>query len=207
MGKQLDWLLVVQRLRRVAEAGLTYSESPYDRERYTQLTRLASEIAEAGLDASANVVEEILKAERGYPTPKVDVRAVIPRDGKILLVKEAADGRWALPGGWADVGETPSQCTAREVLEETGYVVRPVKLLALFDKSKHGHPRELWWTYKAIFLCDLVGGAPEPSHETLEVGFFAENEIPPLSLPRTTPGLVARMFEHLRDRDLPTDFD
>jgi len=194
-------------LRRVAEAGLAYSDNPYDRERYTQLTRLAAEIAEAGLGASADVIEEILKAERGYPTPKVDVRAVVPRDGKILLVKEAADGRWALPGGWADVGETPAECTAREVLEEAGYVVKPAKLLALFDKSKHEHPREFWWIYKAFFLCHLVGGAPQPSHETLEVGFFAEGEIPPLSLHRTTEGQLRRMFEHLRNPTLDTDFD
>jgi ADP-ribose pyrophosphatase YjhB (NUDIX family) len=204
---KLDWLVVVQRLRRVAEAGLTYSDNPYDRERYSELVRLASEIAGAGLDDSAEGIEEILRAERGYPTPKVDVRAVVPQDGKILLVKEAADGRWALPGGWADVGETASEVTAREVLEEAGYVAKPVKLLALFDKSKHEHPRDFWWTYKAIFLCELTGGTPRPSHETLEVGFFGENEIPALSLERTTPGQIARMFEHLRNPDLPTDFD
>jgi ADP-ribose pyrophosphatase YjhB (NUDIX family) len=204
---KLDWLLVVQRLRRVAEAGLAYSDNPYDRERYAELVRLASEIVGAGMDVSADVIDEILKAERGYPTPKVDVRAVVPRDGKILLVREAADGRWALPGGWADVGETASEVTEREVLEEAGYVAKPVKLLALFDKSKHEHPRDLWWTYKAIFLCELSGGAPRPSHETLEVGFFGENELPLLSLPRTTPGQLARMFAHLRNPDLPTDFD
>jgi ADP-ribose pyrophosphatase YjhB (NUDIX family) len=207
MQKRVDWLLVVQRLRRVAEAGLAYSDNPYDRERYTQLMRLASEIAETGMDASAHVIEELLKAERGYPTPKFDVRAVVPRDGKVLLVKEAADGRWAFPGGWADVGETPAQCTAREVHEETGYSVKPEKLLALFDKSKHGHPRDVWWIYKAFFLCRLEGGAPEPSHETLEIGFFGEDEIPPLSLDRTTPSQVAKMFVHLRDPERPTDFD
>lgn len=207
MDKRLDWLLVVQRLRRVAEAGLTYSENPYDRERYMQLVRLASEVAAAGMDAPADVVQEILKAERGYPTPKVDVRAVVPRDGKILLVKEAADGRWALPGGWADVGETASEVTVREVLEEAGFTVRAVKLIALFDKSKHEHPKDIWWTYKAFFQCELLGGDPRPSHETLEVGFFGENEIPPLSLERTTPGQLARMFAHLRNPSLPTDFD
>jgi len=207
MDKRLDWLLVVQRLRRVAEAGLAYSENPYDRERYTQLVRLASEVAAAGTDTSVDVIEEILKAERGYPTPKVDVRAVVPRDGKILLVKEAADGRWALPGGWADVGETASEVTVREVFEETGFTVRAVKLVALFDKSRHEHPKDIWWTYKAIFRCELSGGDPRPSHETLEVGFFAENDLPPLSLERTTPGQLDRMFVHLRNPDLPTDFD
>jgi ADP-ribose pyrophosphatase YjhB (NUDIX family) len=207
MKKRLDWLDVVQRLRRVADAGLTYSKSPYDLERYTQLTRLASEIAEAGLDASADGIEEILRAERGYPTPKVDVRAVVPRQGKILLVKEASDGFWALPGGWADVGETASEVTAREVLEETGYTVKPTKLLALLDKSKHDHPRDIWWTYKAFFLCDLIGGTPQASHETLECRFFDESQIPPLSLERTTAGQLRRMFEHLREPNLAADFD
>lgn len=207
MEKRLDWLLVMQRLRRVAEAGLMYCENPYDRERYGQLTRLAAEIAESGLDASADAIEEMLRAERGYPTPKVDVRAVVPRDGKILLVKEAADGRWALPGGWADVGETASQCTAREVLEETGYTVKPHKLLALLDKSKHEHPRDMWWTYKAIFLCELLGGDPRASHETVDMAFFGEDEIPPLSVERTTEGQLRRMFEHVRNPGWPTDFD
>lgn len=207
MSRIVDWLDVVQRLRRIAEAGLAYTESPYDRERYEQLTRLTAEIASTGLDASADRVEEILRAEPGYPTPKVDVRAVVPREGKLLLVREAADGRWALPGGWADVGESPAEVTAREIQEETGYIARPVKVLALLDKSRHGHPRDLWWTYKVFFLCTLTGGAARPSHETVDCGFFDEGEIPPLSLERNTESQIRRMFEHLRDPSLPTDFD
>lgn len=207
MKTGVDWLDVVQQLRRIAQAGLAYSEGPYDRERYAQLTRLAAEITAAHADASADRIEEILRAEPGYPTPKVDVRAVVPREGKLLFVKEAADGRWALPGGWADIGESASEVTAREVLEETGYTAEPRRLLALLDKSKHAHPRDLWWTYKVFFLCRLTGGEARPSHETLEVAFFGPDELPPLSLERNTEEQVRRMFVHAENPTLPTDFD
>lgn len=203
----MDWLDVVQELQRVAQAGLTYSTGAYDAERYQSLLGLAARIAAAPLGGSVDRVEQMLRAERGYATPKVDVRAVVPRDDGILFVRESADGLWALPGGWADIGSTPSEMAAREVHEETGYVVKPVKLLAVFDKSKHEHPRDVWWTYKLFFLCDLKGGEPRTSHETLETRFFEEPNLPPLSLPRNTPGQLARMFEHLRHPDRPTDFD
>ena len=205
--KPLDWLDVVQRLRRIADAGLAYSENPYDRERYAELVRLNAEIAAAALHESPEELHRLLRAERGYPTPKVDVRAVVPRDGKILLVKEASDGRWSLPGGWADVGETAAEVTAREVLEETGYEVAPKKLLALLDKSKHDHPKSLWWTYKVFFLCNLVRGSPRASHETTDVGFFGKDEIPPLSEERLTEAQLRRMFEHVEDGGLAADFD
>lgn len=207
MKKPIDWFDVVHRLRRIAEAGLAYSENPYDLERYKELTRLNAEIAAAGFDANVDAVEGILRAERGYPTPKVDVRAVVPRAGKVLFVKEASDGRWALPGGWADVGESASEVTVREVLEETGFIVRATKLLALLDKTKQGHPGGLFWTYKAFFLCTLTGGSPRTSHETTEVGFFGKDEIPPLSLERNTEAVIRRMFEHVENPDLPADFD
>src|SRR5262249_10889828 len=118
-----------------------------------------------------------------------------------------ADGLWALPGGWADIGATPRENLAREIFEETGYVAVPSKLLALLDKSKHEHPRDLYWTYKIFCRCDLVGGVPKTSLETLEVGFFGRDELPPLSIPRNTSAQVLRMFEHLDRPDLPTDFD
>jgi len=203
----MDWLDVVHELQRIAQAGLTYSENPFDRDRYSRLLRLAAEVAAAPLDGPVERVEEILRAERGYATPKIDVRAVVPRAGKVLMVREVTDGRWALPGGWADIGSPPKEMAAREVLEETGYVVTPVKLLALFDKSKHDHPRDIWWTYKLFFLCELEGGEPTTSYETTEIEFFGEEELPTLSLPRNTAGQLARMFEHLRNPGLPTDFD
>ncbi len=204
----MDWLEVVQALQRIAQAGLTYTEGPFDRERYSELMRIAAEIAAAAWQSPVAAVEDVLRADKGYATPKVDVRAVVPKDGKLLFVRESADGLWSLPGGWADIGSTPREMAAREVLEETGYVVEPMRLLALYDKSRHReHPRELHWVYKVMIECKLVSGAPKTSHETTEIAFFGKDELPPLSLPRITRAQVQRMFEHVENPGLPPDLD
>jgi ADP-ribose pyrophosphatase YjhB (NUDIX family) len=203
----MDWLDVVRTLQRIGQAGLAYTEGVYDRERYTQLLDLAAKIGAAALGGPITRMEEALSAEKGYPTPKVDVRAVVPKNGELLFVRETADGLWSLPGGWADIGSSPAEMVAREVLEESGYIVVPTKLLALLDKSKHAHPRELHWVYKVFCLCELRGGEARASHETHEAAFFGRDALPPLSLPRVTPSQVALMFEHLDHPDRPTDFD
>jgi ADP-ribose pyrophosphatase YjhB (NUDIX family) len=202
--QRLSW---VQRLQTITQAGLTYARDPYDRQRYEQLQELAAEIAASLVNAPAHPWLEILRAEKGYATPKVDVRAVVEREGKLLFMREAQDGLWSLPGGWADIGESPSQIAEREVLEETGFQVKAVKLLALLDKARHDHPPEFWYCYKLFVRCELRGGAPTRSIETLDVAFFGANELPPLSTPRVTEAQVRRMFEHLAAPELPTDFD
>ena len=148
--------------------------------------------------------------KQSYPTPKVDVRGVVFRDGRILLVRELTDGRWALPGGWADVGESLAEAVVREVREESGYTTRAVKLLAVSNLGRYQDGRPLRPNiYKLFVRCELV--AEEPGQligaETGEAGFFAEDELPELSAPRGTPAQLARIFEHGRRPDLPTDFD
>jgi len=203
--QRLAW---VQRLQTISQAGLTYARDPFDRQRYEQLQGLAAEIAASIAADPLETFLEVIRAEKGYATPKVDVRAVVEQGGKLLFMRESQDGRWALPGGWADIGESPSQIAEREVFEETGYRVRATKLLAVYDKAKHDHPPEFWYCYKLFVRCELVGGAPiEHGIETLAIGFFGASELPPLSTPRVTAGQVARMFEHLSAPDLPTDFD
>ncbi|HEX3855071.1 MAG TPA: NUDIX hydrolase [Polyangiaceae bacterium] len=202
--QRLAW---VHRLQTITQAGLTYARDPYDRQRYEQLQELAAEIAASITPATADPWLEIIRAEKGYATPKVDVRAVVEREGKLLFMRESQDGLWALPGGWADIGESPSQIAEREVLEETGFDVKAVKLLALFDKARHEHPHEFWYCYKLFVRCELHGGAPTRSIETLDVAFFGPDELPPLSTPRVTEGQVRRMFEHIAHPELPTDFD
>jgi ADP-ribose pyrophosphatase YjhB (NUDIX family) len=132
---------------------------------------------------------------------------VVFRDGAILLVKERQDGLWALPGGWADVNESPSEAVVREVFEESGYQTRAIKLLALYDRRKHAHPPHLYHIYKLFFCCELLGGTPAPSLETEAVGFFQEHALPELSIMRVTPAQIARLFEHYRHPNWPTDFD
>lgn len=203
----MNHLAWVQRLQTITQAGLTYAKDPYDRQRYEQLQELAAEIASSINNSATEPWLAIIRAEKGYATPKVDVRAVVARDDQLLFMRESHDGLWSLPGGWADIGESPSQIAEREVLEETGFEVKANKLLAVYDKARHDHPPEFWYCYKLFVRCELRGGAPTRGIETLDTAFFGPHEIPPLSTPRVTEAQVRRMFAHLAEPEWPTDFD
>jgi len=202
--KWLDW---ATRLQAIAQTGLTFAHDPYDVERYEALREIAAEMLSAGSDAELSYIRGLFAEQAGYATPKVDVRGAVFRDHMILLVKERSDGCWTLPGGWADVGDSPSDAVTREIAEESGYLTRAVKLLALYDRNKHGHPPHPFHVYKLFFLCELIGGAAAASDETEEVGFFTEDGLPELSLTRLMPSQVARLFAHYRHPEWPTDFD
>jgi ADP-ribose pyrophosphatase YjhB (NUDIX family) len=137
----------------------------------------------------------------------VDVRAAVFREGRILLVKESGDEDWSLPGGWADIGESPSEAAARETLEESGYKVRPVRLLAAYDRDRHAHPPIYYHVYKLVFLCEILDEAPSTEVDAEEVRFFGEDELPELSISRVTPAQVSRFFEQHCNPNLSTDFD
>ncbi len=201
------WLEWVKKLQAIAQNGLTYSENPFDIERFKSLQAIAAEIMATYTNVEHSYILDLFAREVGYATPKVDVRAAVFRDNTILLVKERSDGGWTLPGGWGDVGESPSEVAVKEAYEESGYQTRAVKLLAVYDRDKQGHPPFPYYIYKLFFLCELVGGSPSPSIETESVEFFPEDGIPELSLGRVTPAQITRLFEHYRNPDLPTDFD
>jgi ADP-ribose pyrophosphatase YjhB (NUDIX family) len=148
---------------------------------------------------------DLLSLETGPATPKVDVRAAVFRDGRILLVKEP-DG-WSVPGGWADVGESASEAAARETLEESGYRVRPLRLLAAYDRDRRGHPPITYHVYKLVFLCEILEETPSLDVDTEGVGFFGVQELPELSVSRVTRAQISRFFEQHRDPDQPADFD
>jgi ADP-ribose pyrophosphatase YjhB (NUDIX family) len=152
-------------------------------------------------------INNLLEGQTGYATPKIDARGVVFQGDSILLVKELSDGGWTLPGGWVDVNERPSHAVEREVFEESGYRVRAVKLLALFDRNLHGHPPHAFSIWKHFFLCELTGGAPADSIETAGAQFFTRDAIPPLSIQRTTMEELDCMYEHHQDPGRPTDFD
>jgi ADP-ribose pyrophosphatase YjhB (NUDIX family) len=205
--KQSKWLAWAQRIQAISQTGLTYSKDAYDLERYRQLRQIAVEIAADHLGASREEVAAAFALGSGYPTPMVDIRAVVFQGEQLLFVRERAAGLWSLPGGWADVGESPGEVAVRETLEETGYRVRSSKLLAVFDKAKHGHPPSLDYVYKLFVLCQLEGGTRETSLETDAVAFFDKDSLPDLESGRVTVAQVNRMFEHHADPTLPTDFD
>jgi ADP-ribose pyrophosphatase YjhB (NUDIX family) len=203
--KWLDW---ARRLQALAQTGLTHAHTPFDRERYDELLEIAAEMMACQSDGDLRAVRHLFAEQEGYATPKVDVRGVVFKDGKLLLVKERRDGCWTLPGGWADVDDTPSEAVVREVFEESGYRTKAMKLLAVWDRTRHGHePPSLFRTYKIFILCELLGGAPADSIETEGAEFFAQDSIPRLSLPRVTPCQIARLFEHARHPEWPADFD
>jgi len=203
-----DWLTWARRLQAISQSGLTYCQDKFDIQRYHETRSIAAEIMAAGSNASsAESLENLFAQQSGYATPKVDIRAAAFQDNKILLVRELQDGGWTLPGGWADVGEPPSIAAAREVREESGYHVRITKLAAVHDGNLHGHPPFAFHSYKLFFLAEVTGGGPQDSHETADATFFAETNLPPLSLVRVTPVQIALMFDYLRHPELPTSFD
>ncbi|HZR43399.1 MAG TPA: NUDIX hydrolase [Ktedonobacteraceae bacterium] len=203
------WLQWAKALQAMAQTGLTYAKDPYDIERYTALREIAFEIMEIHSDADIEQIRAIFQYETGYANPKVDVRAAIFRDDTILLVKERSDGGWTLPGGWADVGDSPSESAVREAWEESGYRVRATRLLAVYDRDKerHGHPPLPYQIYKLFFECEIIGGAPTSSSETDGVAFFSLDDLPPLSLTRITPVQIKRLFELHQQPELGADFD
>ncbi|MCA9887557.1 MAG: NUDIX hydrolase [Anaerolineae bacterium] len=203
-----NWLAWSRRLQAIAQIGLTFSQDPYDIERYHQIRDIASEIAAAHTGLDAQTITDLYNQEKGYMTPKVDVRGVVVNPQReLLLVREASDGLWTLPGGWADVHDTPAQAVEREIKEESGYDARAIKLLAAYDRDTQGHPPIPYSVYKLFFLCELQGGNAQTSHETDEIGFFALDALPPLSIGRVNARQIHRFYEHIQQPDLPTDFD
>ena len=206
-NKQLKWLKWVSDIQALAQSGLAYPTSDYDKERYIKLSQLAAELAAECSGQDPIDVANLFLLEKGYATPKIDVRAFVLKDDHCLLVKERADGLWTLPGGWADVNESPSEAVIRETKEESGYDVTVRKLLALWDKQKHlDHPPEWPHVYKCFFHCDIVGGEPAENLEIAEIRFFNINQLPPLSTPRVTTRQIARLYALVGD-DKPTAFD
>ncbi len=201
------WLRWIKRLQAIAQDGLTYSNDDYDLGRYEQLRELASEMLAAHSTGTLEEARDLLALETGPATPKVDVRAVVFKADRILLVKEPDEAGWSVPGGWADVGESPSEAAARETLEESGYRVEPVKLLAAYDRDRRGHPPMVYHVYKLVYLCEILVEEPLSDVDTEGMRFFGEQEIPELSVTRVTQAQISRFFEQHRDPNLPTDFD
>ena len=168
---------------------------------------IAADMVAFHTQRSLEDLKENFLAQPGYATVKVDVRGAVVRDGKILLVKEIVDGKWTMPGGWADVGETPSESVAREVWEESGFKVKPTKVIAVLDANRQGRPLEFYHAFKIIFLCEILEGKATPSEETSEVDFFSFDDLPELSKNRTSPAHIEEIRAHIADPDKVAAFD
>ena len=202
--KWLDW---AKQLQSLAQAGLAYSKDIYDVERFELIRNISVEMLSQQTGMEMTVIKDLFASETGYATPKVDIRAVIFKDNKILMVKENSDGSWSLPGGWADIGLTPSEVAVKEVKEESGFDVKAVKLLAVMDMKCHPHPPSPFHIYKMFIQCEIIGGQPMKGVETSAVEFFAENKLPPLSIARNTQTQIEMAFKHLYNPKEPVYFD
>ena len=206
-GRLPRWLAWARELQTLAQTGLAFSTTGYDKERYRRLTEIAAEITAENTFLAAGDLARVFMCHPGYATPKIDVRGAVVRDGRILLVQERSDQRWCMPGGWADVGEGPSAMVIREVQEESGYLVKPGKVVGVFDANREGRPLEFYHAYKIVFLCDIIGGEPRGSDETLAAEFFPFSNLPPLSSNRTSVRHLAEVLAHVDDPHRPVAFD
>ncbi len=186
----------IKRIQTLAEIGLEYSENTFDRERYDELRDIALTMLEKMTNLPIEIIIPVIEEKNGYKTPKVDVRAVVFNEkGEILLVQEKADNRWAMPGGWSDISYSPKEVAEKECMEEAGITVKASKLLAVIDKQKHHMTPAFEYVYKIFLLCEKQDDNISTGPETNDVGWFSENELPELSIPRNNDFVLRLMFE------------
>lgn len=202
----IKWLEWAKQLQAIAQAGLTYSKDQYDLERFQQIRDISVEIMSEYTNMDTKSIRELFVNETGYATPKVDIRAVIFNNEQILMVREKLDGKWALPGGWADIGLSPSEVAVKEAKEESGFDVRAKRLLAVHDKKCHPHPPSPYHVYKIFIECEIIGGHAKVGAETSEVKFFGEKDLPDLSIERNTESQIILAFRH-RDSVTQVELD
>ena len=196
MNKQIELLQLAKQVQALAENGLHFSESDWDLDRYTNLEEISLRMISLISGLTNETIEMATPERNGYRTPKVDIRCVIFNEkDEILMVKERVDSRWSLPGGWCDVGYTPTEVAEKEAEEEAGIRVKAGRLLAVFDKKCHDHPEDLFYSYKIFLECVAESFEIKTGMETLDVGFFAQDALPELSTPRNTAGQIDRMFD------------
>lgn len=201
------WLTWAKRLQSIAQAGITYSKDKYDIERFQEIRELSSEILSNYTDISKEKVKDLFCNETGYQTPKVDVRCAIFINNKILLVKENLDNKWSLPGGWAEVNLSIKENAIKESFEEAGINVKPKKLIALLDKSKHSTTLNPYGIYKAFVLCEFINGDFKENIETDESRLFSLDNLPTLSTERNNYDQIKMCFDFNENQNLDTIFD
>lgn len=207
MNENIKWLDWARRIQSISQTGLEFAHNEYDIERNKKLEKIAAEIVAEHSNLREAEILEIFLNQKGYATPKVDVRTAIVKDDKLLLVKEVSDGKWAMPGGWADVGDMPSQAAVREAKEESGFDIEVIKVVGIYDSNRRAENLELFHAVKIVFLCKITGGSAVPSFETPDVKFFAFDELPELSYNRTNSKHIGHILAHLKEPNLHTYFE
>lgn len=201
------WLQWAREIQSLCQTGLAFASNEYEISRYKRLMEISAEITSAYTNSSSEELAKTFMEHPGYATPKIDVRAAVVVDNKILLVQEKTDNNWAMPGGWADVGDFPAQVAERETKEESGFIVKAKKLIGVFDANRSGRPIEFFHAFKLVFLCDLLGGEATTSNETIDVKFFPLDSLPTLSENRTNYRHINEIIAHLKDNNRMSFFE
>jgi ADP-ribose pyrophosphatase YjhB (NUDIX family) len=198
----------IKKLKAITDVGLLYCSNQYDRERYAEIQEISFRLLAKVTSHRVEDLKESFPLSKDYPTAKVDIRGfVLSPNKKILLVKESADSKWSLPGGWADIGYTPKEIVIKEVKEETGLDVSVERLLAVFDKRKHNHPAQASYVYKMIFYCAAVSSEITKAFDVLDVGYFSINDLPPLSEERILKSQIELVYKKIETEDIATYFE
>ena len=202
-------LNLAKRIKSIADTGLVYNTNEYDKERYAELLEISHALMSGLIDQPVETIKGFYAPNKDYPTPKVDVRGLLLNEaGEILLCKEMTDGKWTLPGGWADIGFSPSEVIVKEFREETGLTVKATKLLAVFDKRCHPHPAQPYYVYKFALQCEAVGAIQlQQGFDILDTGFFALDDLPPLSEDRILRSQIELLYKNATTPGALTYFD
>lgn len=206
MDTNEKWLQWAVELQSIAQAGLFYAKDNFDIERYERIREITAEMLSSQSDIPVQKVRELFCSEIGYQTPKLDTRAAVFKDGKILLVKENS-GTWSLPGGWVDVNVSVKENTIKEVKEEAGLDVSADMVIAVQDREKHNFPIYAYKVCKIFVLCSVIGGSFEPNIETVESGYFGMEELPALAEEKNNEEQVKMCFDAYGAKHWKTVFD
>jgi ADP-ribose pyrophosphatase YjhB (NUDIX family) len=206
--QDIQQLELIKRIKALADTGLVYTDEEYDRERYEELREISLQLLAKVSEKPVEGLKNFFMPVTDYPTPKVDVRAlVLNEEKKILMAKEGIDGKWTLPGGWAEIGYSPSDCVVKEVKEETGLNCKVVRLLAVYDKRCHPHPPQPFYIYKLNFLCEILGGELEPGFDMEGADFFGIDKLPELSEDRILLSQIRQLYTMATEHDIQVYFD
>ncbi|TMU55325.1 NUDIX hydrolase [Flagellimonas algicola] len=203
-----EQLNLIKRIKALAEAGLVFTQDDYDKERYEELKNISLKLMAFVADEPMEVIQDFFMPQQDYPTPKVDVRGfVLNEKDEILMAKESVDGKWTIPGGWADIGITPSEIAVKEIEEETGLKTEVVRFLGVYDKQVHPHPPEPYYIYKLMFLCRITGGELKAGFDMLDAGFFPLDQLPELSQERILESQLKHLFQLAKSSRTDVYFD
>lgn len=203
-----EQLNIIKRLKALADTGLVYSENVYDQDRYSELLKISLQLMGHISGNSISDLQHFFLPVKDYPTVKVDVRAfVLNENNELLMAQESIDQKWSIPGGWADIGDSPSEAVLKEIKEETGLDAKVERLLAVYDKRCHQHPPQPFYIYKLIFLCQITGGDLRPGFDMKGAQFFSLTDLPPLSQDRILKTQLEQLYTLSQKKDALVYFD